>query len=178
MLRILERALEKISATPQWVPISWVYWPSDSGETPDLRINWTQFDLCSHWFAKGERGRWGGSRCHILLIFKQNKMVQPHILLNSRTLQESSIRAICTIACFRLSTKSTYVMVLKSNVKQQKNRQNSFKFLVKNITGWKKNLRFTSKMSRYTGKNILKQTPFMKRKLVPKGKWQRILVCK
>jgi len=24
-IRILERALEKISATPQWVPISWVY---------------------------------------------------------------------------------------------------------------------------------------------------------
>ena len=24
-IRILERALEKISATPQWVPIAWVY---------------------------------------------------------------------------------------------------------------------------------------------------------
>ena len=24
-IRILERALEKINATPQWVPISWVY---------------------------------------------------------------------------------------------------------------------------------------------------------
>ena len=28
--RILERALEKINGTSQWVPISWVYWPIDS----------------------------------------------------------------------------------------------------------------------------------------------------
>ena len=26
----MERALEKISATSQWVPISWVYWPIDN----------------------------------------------------------------------------------------------------------------------------------------------------
>ena len=28
-IRILERALEKINLTPQWVPISWVYWHHD-----------------------------------------------------------------------------------------------------------------------------------------------------
>ena len=28
-IRILERALEKINMTPQWVPISWVYWHHD-----------------------------------------------------------------------------------------------------------------------------------------------------
>ena len=36
ILRILERALEKINGTSQWVPISWVYWPpdnQDSGKT-------------------------------------------------------------------------------------------------------------------------------------------------
>ena len=31
-IRILERALEKISATPQWVPISWVYWHTTQGK--------------------------------------------------------------------------------------------------------------------------------------------------
>ena len=30
--RILERALEKINCTPQWVPISWVYWPIDTND--------------------------------------------------------------------------------------------------------------------------------------------------
>ena len=30
ILRILERALEKINGTSQWVPISWVYWPPDN----------------------------------------------------------------------------------------------------------------------------------------------------
>ena len=37
MSRILERALEKISATPQWVPISWVYWPSESGDAVNIQ---------------------------------------------------------------------------------------------------------------------------------------------
>jgi len=32
-IRILERALEKINSTPQWVPISWVYWPQNSADT-------------------------------------------------------------------------------------------------------------------------------------------------
>ena len=40
--RILERALEKINSTPQWVPISWVYWRSfsaDNGEKKSLKCS-------------------------------------------------------------------------------------------------------------------------------------------
>ena len=34
--RILERALEKINCTPQWVPISWVYWPIDTNDRGEM----------------------------------------------------------------------------------------------------------------------------------------------
>lgn len=48
--RILERALEKINSTPQWVPISWVYWPQNSADTngeTELR-NQGVFRVSSH----------------------------------------------------------------------------------------------------------------------------------
>jgi len=107
-IRILERALEKISATPQWVPISWVYWPSESVRERG---------------GGGEVVPYGATYCW----FSRNNLVQCHVLLNlARFVSELFVQLHVSVS----QRKSANLMVLttyllKSNVKQQKNTKNS-----------------------------------------------------
>ena len=167
-IRILERALEKISATPQWVPISWVYWPSESGEIERQYV-------CFIWKFSVSGGlgglpgfqqeRIGGGEVQQFAPFGATYcwariVSEIFVQLIFKYLSKNSLKDICTTTDLRVSV--SWQRAAFDGAKpphacwNKKQAWKSFEFWVKILAGWKANLGFSRKINWYTEKNLKK----------------------